>query len=42
MKLILNRYLTTANFHSLIDDFENNYISHPNYPSLLAVTDTLT
>jgi disulfide bond formation protein DsbB len=42
MKSILNSYLNFTNFQSYISDFENGYSSHPNYPSLLAVTDTLT
>jgi uncharacterized membrane protein len=42
MKSILNSYLNATNFQSFISDFENGYYSHPNYPSLLAVTDTLT
>lgn len=42
MKSILNSYLNVTNFQSYINDFENGYSSHPNYPSFLAVTDTLT
>ena len=35
-------YLQKTNHGPIIDGFEAHYNSHPNYPSLLAVTDTLT
>jgi thiol-disulfide isomerase/thioredoxin len=41
MNTLLNKYLKSLNFESQVIDFENAYTSHPNYPSLLAITDSL-
>lgn len=38
---LLVKYLKTKNFHSQINAFQYAFYSHPNYPSLLAVTDSL-
>lgn len=42
MKNIIKKYLAFNQYHYLIDEFEDLLQSHPNYPSLYAVTDTLT
>lgn len=39
---LVEKYLTYSKHSDLIEDFRNNYLSHPNYPSLLAITDGLT
>jgi uncharacterized membrane protein len=36
------KYLKQTNHTSKLKDFENAFYSHPNYPSLLATTDSLT
>lgn len=36
------KYLKETNYSSKLKDFENAFYSHPNYPSLLAITDSLT
>jgi len=38
----VNQYLTSLNFNYKIDSFVNEYQSHPDYPSLLAISDGLT
>jgi uncharacterized membrane protein len=42
MQNILKKFLQINNYHRLGRDFEDYFLSHPNYPSLYAVTDTLT
>lgn len=39
---ILKRFLQVNKYYNLHSDFEDSFLSHPNYPSLYAVTDTLT
>lgn len=39
---LLNKYLKSRKFDSQINAFEDAFLSHPNYPSLLAITDSLT
>ncbi|CCG52198.1 Probable transmembrane protein of unknown function [Flavobacterium indicum GPTSA100-9 = DSM 17447] len=34
-------YLHRLGFNHKLNEFKNNYYSHPNYPSLLAITDSL-
>ena len=36
------KYLKTQKHSNKIDEFKNKIYSHPNYPSLLAITDCLT
>lgn len=38
---ILKKYLEQNHHASLIEDFKENYFSHPNFPSLYSITDTL-
>lgn len=40
MKAIIKKYLEINNYKNECNDFENLFLSHPNYPSLYAVTDT--
>lgn len=40
MKELVKKYLHQNQFGSLIEDFEDVFQSHPNYPSLYAITDT--
>src|SRR5690606_23651010 len=35
------KLLRKNNYSSIVNDFEESYMSHPNYPSLFAITDTL-
>lgn len=42
MSKVIPKYLALTNFSSSIKDFIINYESHPNYPSLYAVTDSLS
>jgi hypothetical protein len=42
MQNIINYYLTKNGYLDKVKLFNNNYLSHPNYPSLLAVTDSLS
>lgn len=42
MFVLLERYLKNNNYNSLTGVVKDNWMSHPNYPSLLAVTDSLT
>ncbi len=42
MQNILQKFLHINNYHRQKKDFEDYFLSHPNYPSLYAVTDTLT
>lgn len=37
----INNYLIKLGYNEKINKFNNNYYSHPNYPSLLAITDSL-
>ena len=39
---ILKRFLQVNKYKNLHSDFEDSFFSHPNYPSLYAITDTLT
>lgn len=41
MKNIVKKYLHQNQLSDVIDDFEDIFQSHPNYPSLYAITDTL-
>lgn len=41
MKAIIKKYLKINNYDKKQNDFENLFLSHPNYPSLFAITDTL-
>lgn len=38
---LVERYLITNGYKEKKNEFENLFLSHPNYPSLFAVTDTL-
>lgn len=38
---ILKKYLEENQHTNLIEDFKENYFSHPNFPSLYSITDTL-
>lgn len=40
MKAIIEKFLETNNYKNERVNFENLFLSHPNYPSLYAVTDT--
>jgi uncharacterized membrane protein len=42
MQNILKKFLQINNYDHQEKDFEDYFLSHPNYPSLYAVTDTLT
>lgn len=42
MKNIVKKYLELNQYNELLDEFEDLFQSHPNFPSLFAVTDTLT
>lgn len=42
MPKVILKYLTLTNFSSFIKDFIINYESHPDYPSLYAITDSLS
>ena len=41
MKNLVKKYLHQNQFSEIVDDFEDLFQSHPNYPSLYAITDTL-
>ena len=38
---IVKKYLSKNNYSHLKNDFEGYFLSHPNYPSLFAITDSL-
>ena len=38
---IVKKYLLLNNFSQSLNDFEDVFLSHPNYPSIFAITDTL-
>jgi uncharacterized membrane protein len=40
MKNLVKKYLHQNQFSDVVDDFEDLFQSHPNYPSLYAITDT--
>ena len=40
MKNLVKKYLHQNQFGDLVEDFEDVFQSHPNYPSLFAITDT--
>ena len=42
MNLLVNKYLKDINHNSIIEKYNDLYQSHPNYPSLLAVSDSLS
>lgn len=42
MQKIINNYLYKFGHAKKINEFNNNYFSHPNFPSLLAIVDSLT
>lgn len=42
MNLLIAKYLKEENHFAKIDNFNDAYLSHPNFPSLLAITDSLT
>lgn len=37
---LITKYLLQNKYTFVINDFEENFLSHPNYPSLYAITDT--
>lgn len=41
MKNSIKRYLELSKFSSQVNRFEDYFLSHPNYPSLYAITDSL-
>ena len=42
MLQLIATYLKEVNHSAKLKNFENAFYSHPNYPSLLAITDSLT
>jgi RNA polymerase subunit RPABC4/transcription elongation factor Spt4 len=42
MKNIVSKYLNQNLYNDLVEGFEDFFQSHPNYPSLYAITDTFT
>ncbi len=42
MKNIIKRYLVLNKYLNHVNTFEDYFLSHPNYPSLYAITDSLT
>lgn len=42
MQGIVIKYLSRLSYNSYIKEFEEAYFSHPNFPSLLAITDSLS
>ncbi|MDB0037837.1 thioredoxin domain-containing protein [bacterium] len=42
MFIVLEKFLKLNNFSRVITDFEDYYQSHPNFPSLFALTDTFS
>jgi len=42
MFIVLEKFLKLNNFSRVISDFEDYYLSHPNFPSLFALTDTFS
>lgn len=42
METILHQFLTKHQFSNLQNEFDDNFESHPNYPSLFAITDTFS
>lgn len=42
MNSILEQFLSKHHYSNLFNEFNENYESHPNYPSLFALTDTYT
>ncbi|NVK66984.1 MAG: hypothetical protein HWE22_20495 [Flavobacteriales bacterium] len=42
MFIVLEKFLKLNNFSRVISDFKDYYQSHPNFPSLFALTDTLS
>jgi uncharacterized membrane protein len=41
MTNVIKKYLEFSQFSNLKDDFEDLFLSHPNYPSLFAISDSL-
>ena len=42
MQALISQYLSQNNYtQSDFDEFKENYLSHPNYPSMYAITDSL-
>ncbi len=41
MRSIIKKYLDIVNFSNQKDGFEDLFLSHPNYPSIYAITDSL-
>jgi len=42
MQTLISQYLSQNKYESsYFDEFKENYLSHPDYPSLYAVTDSL-
>lgn len=42
MEKIIHQFLAKHRFSTLNSEFDDNYESHPNYPSLFAITDTFS
>lgn len=40
MKNLVKKYLHQNQFSDVVEEFEDLFQSHPNYPSLYAITDT--
>lgn len=40
MTSVLTHYLKANNYSNYIEEFENFFLSHPNYPSIYAITDS--
>lgn len=42
MEILVEKYLNKCNYNNLVNDFKDTLLSHPNYPSLLSNTDSLS
>jgi hypothetical protein len=42
MNLLVNKYLKDVNHNNILDKYNDLYESHPNYPSLLSISDSLS
>lgn len=42
MLAIVSKYLSNSNYSEVLVEFKDHFYSHPNYPSLFAITDSLS
>lgn len=42
MNLLVNKYLKDINHNRIVEEYNSLYESHPNYPSLLSISDSLS